>query len=1127
MFTPKPGSSLLAGRRPGSRSNTPLSGSKRPSHHLLNASSRAGQGTTPVTRTNTIENTGSHILATLGGSLPVLVTEVLTMVSAGEVSVTLCSNGWAWLVSGRRLVVWRYTGSGRTQSRELSLPPSDLKHRSDLCAVYCMTPGQTPCCVAVSPEGVIRYWTSIVHEGSSSDISAELGGQECMSLVQLESSGCVLATTSGTLVLLYHTNQGISCKHLQPSHNLLGGIGRRVSSLLWGSISGAQGSEAKLIRVVCQKSICMVLTSASLQKWIIEDADSARQIYEADLNDLIKENMWNVLSAQGVEGKPSWLKVWCLDMCLLLGEDKIVLLVAGINTNESLSQAEATKFKVYYGLVVLRVRSDVPPFDADTFKLLPESAIISEGEEPRAFRISAVKDYVYVMSEEDIHPVSLSEDSECPKLSVGPGNSIIGIGKTPDSTLLFTPSHGVLSLSAAQKENRMDLTATPDSSFLDKSLKLSDTLNISVSAQGLENLTMSESKGDQLKAAFLLYCKRCIGQAQAMTEELFPASLQPEPVDSALDRLVLSLSKDLIDDFPASDPRWMESLPASQVAGTGSTMSLLVLHQLEDKLTCHQLFLAFLKNVGLWSRLSAVSSKSGTAPVSTVLSLAEHNEKIVAAITLRTIHNDFSRMVDSCIKISLDDRDITAAANLTAQDHFYREISRIDELIESAVLNLQHCVRVERQNDLVDSITSINTVVISILRAVLAHRNKNLEEFCPTGSAVKLESVPWSTAKRSQLINLFNLTVAHVVKSSEEDTDRMKMNAQLMDLADIVLDGFRSEVESVEGEDRKHEASQHFTRTKEQLIGNLVDLKLYDQATSLGEKYLDFNSLVRVCEETGSEHKLGEYIAKYNNFNFSDNVFSWYMKQGKQSRLLSVSSERSKELSRFLSGHNDLSWLHDIHTGKMANASGTLIQIAANETDIFERKKLQLSLAKLTALAAEEEDKESLLQQLDADFVLQSAQESIPSRVLEGFGIEKNSMRVLTPREMIEMYIGEENVDADCLDFIKALNLLDYLQLEQEEVEKVRLHVWCQSILRDAWKDIDVNNPINSVQETVFFKVIEYGYHQGYDLDAFLPSPENILEQIELGELRNETNFKYLLQTGYEHVRRVCAAPAS
>ena len=60
----------------------------------------------------------------------------------------------------------------------------------------------------------------------------------------------------------------------------------------------------------------------------------------------------------------------------------------------------------------------------------------------------------------------------------------------------------------------------------------------------------------------------------------------------------------------------------------------------------------------------------------------------------------------------------------------------------------------------------------------------------------------------------------------------------------------------------------------------------------------------------------------------------------------------------------------------------------------------------------------------------------------------------------------------------------------------MRLHIWCQSILRDSWQEIDTNNPIQSVKETVFFKVIEYGYLQGYNLDSFLPSPDSILEQV-------------------------------
>ena len=50
-----------------------------------------------------IEATGSHLASLWGSSLPVTVTEVLTLSGdAAEVTVRLGSGGWAWLVSGRR-----------------------------------------------------------------------------------------------------------------------------------------------------------------------------------------------------------------------------------------------------------------------------------------------------------------------------------------------------------------------------------------------------------------------------------------------------------------------------------------------------------------------------------------------------------------------------------------------------------------------------------------------------------------------------------------------------------------------------------------------------------------------------------------------------------------------------------------------------------------------------------------------------------------------------------------------------------------------------------------------------------------------------------------------------------------
>ena len=138
--------------------------------------------------------------------------------------------------------------------------------------------------------------------------------------------------------------------------------------------------------------------------------------------------------------------------------------------------------------------------------------------------------------------------------------------------------------------------------------RLADSLNLSVSAAGLEDLTMSESKGDQLKAAFLLFCKRNMSQSVSIVADLFPASdtasTAANTVDSALDRLVANMSQDLIEDFPASDPRWMESAEGgSSSSSVGTSTSLLILHQLRDKQTAHDFYINFLKEVGLWDRV--------------------------------------------------------------------------------------------------------------------------------------------------------------------------------------------------------------------------------------------------------------------------------------------------------------------------------------------------------------------------------------------------------------------------------------------------------------------------------------------------------------------------------------------
>ena len=107
-----------------------------------------------------------------------------------ECSVSLSQDGWAWFVCGRQLVIWKYSktvGAPSTatpsrksiaisspKSHELTLPPSDLAHKADLVAVFCSEPDSVPSCIAVSPEGTVRYWDSVAHENFFVEINADL-----------------------------------------------------------------------------------------------------------------------------------------------------------------------------------------------------------------------------------------------------------------------------------------------------------------------------------------------------------------------------------------------------------------------------------------------------------------------------------------------------------------------------------------------------------------------------------------------------------------------------------------------------------------------------------------------------------------------------------------------------------------------------------------------------------------------------------------------------------------------------------------------------------------------------------------------------------------------------------------
>lgn len=168
------------------------------------------------------------------------------------VSAKISSCGYAWLVCGRRLLIWQYRQNAAQailqkkhtitgQCFELQLPHSDLAHRAELVSVFIHPGTYFPSCIAVSPEGIVRYWPAVNYEGVSIEQTVDLQGQECDSLTNVDGFGYILATTTCTVVLIEPQNLGgrhiLNCRPLKTPSGWLGGLSKRMSSLIFGSIS--------------------------------------------------------------------------------------------------------------------------------------------------------------------------------------------------------------------------------------------------------------------------------------------------------------------------------------------------------------------------------------------------------------------------------------------------------------------------------------------------------------------------------------------------------------------------------------------------------------------------------------------------------------------------------------------------------------------------------------------------------------------------------------------------------------------------------------------------------------------------------------------------------------------------
>lgn len=459
-----------------------------------------------------------------------IITEALTFADRNSVvSVRISDCGYAWLVCGRRLLVWQYrqniiggqtgvgtpqrkTIGGATQCYELTLPQSDLAHRADLVSVFC-SGSHVPSCIAVSPEGVVRYWPNVSHEGVSVEIMAELQGQECDSVTCVGKLGCVLATTTCTVVLVQPKlsaggRHSLICHTLRTPQGWLGSIGKRMSSLIFGPMASEHSNETRLVRVLSVKQsdeqwCVFVLAGHMLQKWQMCYNEPEHLIYVTELGRVIRD-AFQCTAWESCGSDPSDIDLWLLDIQVV--GNSIMLLAAAVNLHVSP--------QVQYALVRMDAKPIQNAAQVEEFLLLKLYGLYQEDSaaEFLSYRLLLCDSDIYIHRKRDITIIQSSNEPEILDFT-SVGDKLLGGSVCSNTPVFFSQNHGLVAVYSNDgtpndlTKSFMDMADTSMNESKVNDISIAGNLSL-YNIEPEEVMTAHKDIIGQLKGAVIFFIKR-------------------------------------------------------------------------------------------------------------------------------------------------------------------------------------------------------------------------------------------------------------------------------------------------------------------------------------------------------------------------------------------------------------------------------------------------------------------------------------------------------------------------------------------------------------------------------------------------------------------------------------------
>ncbi|KAM3728111.1 Nuclear pore complex protein [Dirofilaria immitis] len=1082
------------------------------------------------------------VLESVGNDYPGLVREALTAKEPDSIcSASLSSCGYAWLIVGQSLYVWKYDAEDgyACAPAVLNLPPSGLPYNAQTVCVYKRQGFSTSGIIAVTPEGIVRHWS--MPDRQFSDSSIDLDREVVLSLtrINLQSSEGIcflLATTTCSLFLLnvntsiaptpgkrQRLSSEITVKIIHT--NARTGIGGKLASAIFGEgkqsgsrliralvyeqsneepMSSLSNVSSSLSPVAVSNIHILAVTEDHLFSYSMEDST---KIWSSELTDMASEHfaldLWNL---HDIEKHNHWrekIKTWILDAVNI--RSGVLILFACIN------KAVSTQIHFAFGYVS-EYDGSQPPIALEWFCILKILSNEYKSSEKKALgkialRLPADSGQVLHDKVEDILLVT---------------QKAIYSFRLPDRLLKKTP----LKLVLCAVYNSTFISSARDARYCYVFLEENGLQRVRLLPRGFdanlaqtvaqmskmdvhtENLSSVKSDRHELTRAFYLFSRADLHEASDVMHELLTNR------HAGIAQICVDYAIDLVDDVP-NDERWdaaehssYSEVMKNQISSKSSF--LLEVHLEEQKKRVLAMFILFIKTIGLEDKLNRTVKTHLCESRSARSQIVELTEKIDIAIGLyKWSKQNRSAIFDAALERILSKRKENISGKrefLTRHDYFFREVSRVQDLFSELVEKEESIV--ENDKELLDSklecVKYVGAALITGKKAIDEHRDDVVLDI--------ENDLRWTQEKNilrpfiKHLSILFN-HLDQVGRDSPNYTGLLKQG--------VLISAFVMNEQTFDD------------RQNSPIIAKFLAISEHAIAVELAKRFRDYKTIIRLaCALPDLERKteIEEYKEFFSSGDFCNILYEYYLENGYIKDLLEM---KEPDADMFFATQTNVGWMRNLENGDFAKACHTLKALSRKSNDDVILKRRLLSFAKISALCQDQVDN-NFLKSVKCDLSLIKHQQKINSSLEMKFNSSEptSKIRSYTAEEIIRAHLNNASCDADqCFDALLILSILMDEEASNRTVELVhslQTKIWIAAVRAnsDYWKKLTRDD--DSRCSTVYCKLLDR--ITAYAELSNKRKLELILDAKELAECLTEFAhnklFVVLLRTSEEAARR-------